>query len=375
MHKVIKLTVFIKQIIAMSKLCHFIISVNLLSGLAFAADAQVAAVQLGGVIQGSALKLTGVVSTLVSGGSGDAAFNLPQGMATDGVNLYVTDTGNNIIRKIVIATGVVSVLAGSKEASHDNGSASNAGFRRPQGITSDGINLYVADTYNNAIRKISLATGVVSTFAGVPGKVGSYDSKGSEATFYNPRGITTDGKNLYVTDSRNHLIRKIDITTTAVSTIAGVDGRVGHDDGIGTTASFNEPVGITSDGINLYVADTANNMIRKIVIDTKEVRTLAGKVGASGQNDGPGAVASFTGPFGVTTDGTSLYIADTFDNAIRKVDIATGLVTSIAGLATRSGRVDGLGATASFTRPAGIVTNGQHLYILDSNNNVVREIK
>jgi sugar lactone lactonase YvrE len=354
---------------------HLFIAFSLLVNLAFSADAQVTAAQLGGVIQGAPLKLVGSVSTLVSGGNGDLAFNLPQGLTTDGVNLYVADTGNNIIRKIVIATGVVSVLAGSREASHDNGSAFNAGFRRPQGITTDGISLYIADTYNNAIRKITLATGMVSTFAGIPGKAGSYDSKGSEATFFNPRGITNDGKSLYVTDSRNHLIRQIDIATGKVSTFAGVDGRVGHEDGIGKMASFNEPIGITTDGTNLYVADTSNNIIRKIVIATKEVTTLAGKVGAFGQNDGPGAGASFTGPFGLTTDGMSLYVADTFDNAIRKVDIATGLVSSIAGKAPASGRVDGVGALAAFTRPAGVVTNGNQLYVLDTNNNAIRVVK
>lgn len=342
---------------------------------AYSADTLLAPGQVRGLNQAAPLKLTGSVSTLAGSGIGDAALSLPQGITIHGAHLYVADTGNNIIRKIVIATGVVSVFAGSREASHDNGSAFNAGFRRPQGLTTDGISLYVADTYNNAIRKISLATGMVSTFAGVPGKAGSYDSKGSEATFFNPRGITNDGKNLYVTDSRNYLIRQIDIATGKVTTLAGVEGRMGHDDGIGKAASFNEPVGITTDGTNLYVADTANNLIRKIVIATKEVTTLAGKAGMFGQNDGIGAEASFTGPFGVETDGTSLYVADTFDNAIRQVDIASGLVTSIAGHSTKSGRLDGLGATASFFRPVGIATYGAHLYVLDSNNGKVRVIK
>lgn len=354
----------------------FIISFNLVASLAFSAKAQVTPVQMGGATQGAALKLTGTVTTIVSGGGGDAALSLPQGITTDGVNLYVADTGNNIIRKVVIATGVMSVLAGSREASADNGSASRAGFRRPQGITTDGVNLYVADTYNNAIRKITLATGMVSTLAGTLGRAGSYDSaKGLSAAFFNPRGITTDGKNLYVTDSRNHLIRKIDLATTAVSTLAGTEERDGHADGIGIAASFNEPAGITTDGVNLYVADTANNLIRKIVIATREVTTLAGKAGTFGQNDGLGETASFTGPFGVTSDGTSLYVADTFDNAIRKVDIATGTVTSVAGIATASGRVDGTGSRAAFTRPAGVVSNGTQLFILDSHNNAIRTIK
>jgi YVTN family beta-propeller protein len=355
------------------------ISFCLLLNLPFSVEAQpmaaqAAATQMGGVIQGEPLKVVGgAVSTLTL----PAGLRLsgPQGVATDGVNLYISDTGANVIRKMVIATGAMSVLAGSGEGSSENGVGVNASFRRPQGVTTDGSHLYVADTYSNTIRKIVLATGLVTTIAGFPGRAGSFDSKGSEARFFNPRGITTDGKKLYVTDSRNNMIRVIDIATSAVSTLAGVEGKVGHDDGVGIAASFNEPVGITTDGANLYVADTANNMIRKIVIATKEVTTLAGKVGAFGQNDGPGAGASFTGPFGVTTDGTYLYVADTYDNAIRRVDIATGLVISLAGKAPTSGKADGVGANASFARPAGVATDGKQLFILDTNNHLLRTLK
>jgi sugar lactone lactonase YvrE len=289
--------------------------------------------------------------------------------------VYIADTDANVIRKMVIATGAMSVLAGSGEPSSDNGIGVNASFRRPQGITTDGANLYVADTYNNAIRKIVLSTGMVTTLAGTPGRAGTFDGKTTEARFFNPRGITTDGKNLYVTDARNHTIRMIEIASGNVTTLAGVAGKLGNEDGIGMLASFNGPVGITTDGANLYVADTSNNIIRKIVIATKEVSTLAGKVGAFGQNDGPGAGASFTGPFGVTTDGTYLYVADTFDNAIRRVDIATGMVISLAGKATVTGRSDGVGAAASFARPANLVNDGKQLFVLDTNNHLLRTMK
>jgi sugar lactone lactonase YvrE len=327
-----------------------------------------------GATQGVPLQLSHTVTTLVT--NAPANLNLPQGMATDGVHLYVADTGNNAIRKIVIATGVISTVAGTREPSADDGLGVVAGFRRPQGLTTDGVNLYIADTYNNTIRKIVLATGFVTTLAGTPGVAGSRDAVGETASFFNPRGITTDGTHLYVTDSRNNLIRKIVIATRVVTTLAGSAGLTGNDDGIGIMASFNGPVGITTaDGKSLYVADTANNMIRKIVIATGEVTTLAGKSWTFGQNDGPGAGASFTGPFGITTDGTYLYVADTFNNAIRRVDIANGLVTTSAGHATASGRMDGAGTNASFTRPTSIVTDGVKLYILDTNNNAIRMMK
>lgn len=358
---------------------YFIIPFILLSNLALTAEAQTAAAQnmvtqMGGAIQGVALNLVGAkVSTVTLPTA--MRLNGPQGITTDGVNVYISDSDANVIRKMVIATGAMSVFAGSGEASSDNGVGVNASFRRPQGITTDGINLYVADTYSNTIRKIVIATGMVTTLAGAPGRAGSFDGKGTEARFFNPRGITTDGKSLYVTDTRNHTIRMIETATGNVTTLAGVVEKIGNEDGVGMLASFNGPVGITTDGTHLYVADTSNNIIRKIVIATKEVSTLAGKVGAFGQNDGPGAGASFTGPFGVTTDGTYLYVADTFDNAIRRVDIATGMVISLAGKAPVAGRADGVGAAASFTRPANLVNDGKQLFVLDTNNHLLRVIK
>jgi sugar lactone lactonase YvrE len=326
---------------------------------AFAAQAQ-----MGGAIQGAPLKKPSVIGIFSAGTT--VNLNAAQGITTDGFYLYVADTANNMIRRISLATGVSTAVAGTTEASANDGAGAAAGFRRPQGITTDGANLYVADTYNNSIRKIVLATGFVTTLAGTPGVAGHFDAVGEKASFYNPRGITTDGTNLYVTDSRNNLIRKVVIASRVVTTLAGSADLVGNDDGVGIMASFNAPVGITTtDGKSLYVADTANNMIRKIVVATGEVTTLAGKAWTFGQNDGPGAGASFTGPFGITTDGTYLYIADTFNNAIRRVDIASGLVTTVAGNATNS----------SFLRPVGIVTNGVQLYILDANNNGMRVIK
>jgi sugar lactone lactonase YvrE len=350
------------------------ISFNLFLSLNAAVLANTTGTQMGGAIQGAALNLVGAsVSTVALPVA--TRLNGPQGITTDGVNLYIADSDANVIRKMEIANGAMSVLAGSGEASSDNGIGVNASFRRPQGITTDGINLYVADTYNNAIRKIVLSTGMVTTLAGTPGRAGIFDGKMTEARFFNPRGITTDGKNLYVTDARNHTIRMIEIASGNVTTIAGVAGKIGSDDGLGMLASFNGPVGITTDGKNLYVADTGNNIIRKVVIATKEVSTLAGKVGGFGQNDGPGAGASFTGPFGVSTDGTYLYVADTFDNAIRRVDIATGMVISLAGKATVTGRADGVGAAASFARPANLVNDGKQLFVLDTNNHLLRAIR
>jgi sugar lactone lactonase YvrE len=210
---------------------------------------------------------------------------------------------------VLTLNGTVSTLAGSSYSTDGTGSA--ARFNYPQGITTDGTNIYVADTQNNTIRKVVIATGVVTTLVGSAGLSGSTDGTGSAALFNNPRGITTDGTNLYVVDSCNYTIRKVVIATGAVTTLAGSAGAAkGSTDGTGSAARFNFPQGITTDGINLYVTDTQSNTIRKVVIATGAVTTLAGSAGASGSTDGTGSAALFNYPLGITTDGTNLYVAD-----------------------------------------------------------------
>jgi sugar lactone lactonase YvrE len=238
------------------------------------------------------------------------------GITTDGTNLYVSDTGNHRIRKIVISTGVVTTLAGSSQGSTDHNTGTSASFNAPEGITTDGTNLYVSDTGNHRIRKIVISTGVVTTLAG--SSSGSTDhNTGTSASFNAPRGITTDGTNLYVVDKGNHRIRKIVISTGVVTTLAGSSS--GNTDATGTSASFNNPVGITTDGTNLYVADKDNDRIRKIVISTGVVTTLAGS--SSGfANHNTGTSASFNAPQGITTDGTNLYVSDNGNHKIRKIE-------------------------------------------------------
>ena len=264
-------------------------------------------------------------------GTGEEAnFYYPHGITGDGTNLYVADTNNHTIRKIVIAPGVVTTVAGAAGIrGSSNGTGEEAHFYYPYGITSDGTNLYVADTNNHTIRKIVIASGVVTTLAGAAGIKGSADGTGEEASFFWPYGITTDGTNLYVADTFNNTIRKIVIASGVVTTLAGTAGSLGSADGTGATARFNLPGGITSDGTNLYVAETFNNTIRKIVIASGVVTTLAGAAGIKGSEDGTGAEASFFWPYGITTDGTNLYVTDTSNHTIRKIVIASGVVTTL----------------------------------------------
>jgi sugar lactone lactonase YvrE len=324
--------------------------------------------QMGGSIQRDAHNLTATVTTLVDQGTG-AGLYWPKGITTDGTNLYVADTYNHKILKIVIATGESTTLAGSGTYGYADGIGTAATFSDPYGITTDSVNLYVADTSNNKIRKIVIATGEVTTLAG-SGALVNADGIGTTAQFYLPGGITTDGANLYVTDSGDGRIRKVVIGTGEVTTLAG-SGAAGMADGTGTAASFTSPRGITTDGANLYVTDTYNHKIRKIEIITGAVTTLAGS-GAAGAADGTGTAASFNFPFDITTDGINLYVADGYNGLIRKIVIATGEVTSLIG--SDKGSVNGVGQAVVFTSP-GITTDGTSLYVADRvNNNWIKNI-
>ena len=267
---------------------------------------------------------SGLVSTLAGSGiEGDtddtgalASFDSPAGITTDGTFLYVADTENNAIREINIASGVVTTFAGSGNAGYQDGFGTSASFSRPTGITTDGTSLYVSDTGNNVIRQISLATGQVTTLAG-SGDSGYMNGAAADATFDTPSGIATDSVNLYIADAQNNMIRQVVIATGAVTTLAG-SGAPGTTDSVGTQASFWYPEGLTTDGTFVYVADTQNDTIREVAIATGSVVTLAG-AWAPGLLDGAGTAAYMREPIGMTTDGISLYFADTGNKVIRRV--------------------------------------------------------
>jgi hypothetical protein len=325
--------------------------------------------------------LTSIAGTFTQGGSADgigiaASFAFPKGMSADGAgNLFVADNYNHTIRKVVVATGAVTTFAGT--ASHEmtlDGTGAAARFGSPLGIASDGAgNLYVVDRDGDTIRKIVIATGAVTTFAGA-GQAGNMDGTGTSATFLSPTGIAADGAgNLYVTDGGT--IRKIVIATRAVTTIAGAAGQdPGAVDGVGAAARFSSPSAIASDGSNnLFVAD-GNGTIRKIVVATRAVTTLAGKADETGSVDGVGAAARFDYPTGIAADGAgNVYVADYNNKTIRKIVVATGAVTTFAGKAGQPGNTDGTGTTARFTGVDGVASDGAGtLYVLD--NGTVRRI-
>jgi hypothetical protein len=260
----------------------------------------------------------------------------------------------------------VSTFAGTAGVAGSNDeTGAETLFNNPMGITTDGYDLYVADTLNCTIRKVSIATGEVTTLAGIAGVFGSDDGFGSEARFAAPSGITTDGSNLYVADTYNGTIRKIVISTGQVTTLAGTANSFGFADGTGPAVRFKFVSGITYDGANLYVVDSGSNIIRRVVIESGEVTTIAGAAGLSGSTNGIGTSALFSFPQSIVSDGTSLYVADSANLVIRKINIATNTVSTLAGAATISGSIDGTGVAARFLSPNGITMSGTNLFVTD----------
>jgi hypothetical protein len=297
-------------------------------------------------------------------GSGSVArFSFPEGVATDAAdNVYVADTVNGRIRKIT-PQGMVSTVAGAGSGSAD-GPAATARFQRPAGVAAaaDGT-VYVADTGNHTIRKIS-ASGEVTTLAGTAGAAGSANGVGSSARFYYPNSVALDqGGNLYVADRWNQVIRKVTPEGT-VSTFCGGMGLRGSADGPCSTARFAYPgaIAITAIG-EFYIADTFNYCIRKI--DTNgRVSTVAGSPNSEGLVDGSVGTARFYLPEGIAVDGGgAIYV---MDGTLRK--ISDGQVTTIAGMSRVETRLnaDGVGAAARFETPAGIAADDDgNLYVAD----------
>jgi len=310
-------------------------------------------------------------------GTGAAArFAYPLNIACDAAgNLYVTDHLNLTIRKITL-TGVVTTLAGKAGSMGSvDGRGAAVRFYSPDGIARDAAgNLYVTEFDGYTIRKITPA-GQVTTLAGKARAAGTADGTGAAARFNGPDGIACDtAGTLYVTDSGSNTIRRIS-PAGRVTTVAGKAGVMGSADGTGAAASFNGPSGIACDAAgNLYVADSGNNTIRKIT-PAGVVTTLAGKPGATGSADGVGPSATFNNPQGIACDAAgNLYVVDSQNCAVRKITPA-GVVSTVAGKAGSVGKADGSGAAASFFAPTGIACDAAgNLYVTDTHNYTIRKI-
>lgn len=324
---------------------------------------------LTGCSNSSGTSSTTTVTTAIAG------LALDSGFAT----LYVANANAHIVQSVFLSGPTVTTLAGAagQAGTAEGTTTASAGrFNEPVGITrfGAGTDLYVADTLNHGIRKLT-AAGVISNVAGNLGTAGNADHSGSNASFYYPKGITNDGTDLYVADTFNHTIRKVTIGGV-VTTIAGYAGSPGSTDATGSNARFRYPYGIVSDGTDLYVSDSGNNLIRKVTTGGV-VTLLAGSSTTAGHVNGNRlTAATFNAPAGIAIDGNKVYVADSGSHLIRLIDLGTNLVSTIAGIAGTAGNANGPGTTATFSTPTGLAldTVNDVLYVSDQNFTKVRKI-
>ncbi|MBV8389996.1 MAG: hypothetical protein JO080_09380 [Mucilaginibacter sp.] len=287
-----------------------------------------------------------------------ASFNYPSGIVIDHSGfLFIADKQNNVVR-IISPQGVVNTIAGTG-ASGSSNKKDSVSFNFPSGVGVDNAgNVYVADMGNSAIRKIDIHGVVTTVLVGFSG----------------PTGVVSDASgDLYVADNGNSVIVKITNKGLA-TTFAGTRGVRGSKDGTGTGAQFNQPhaLAIDSSG-NVYVADAGNNLIRKIN-SQGVVTTIAGS-GSPGSQNGVGPAASFNGPFGIAVDADgNLYVADSNNNLIRKIS-PNGTVTTLAGTGS-PGSTDGALTSASFNNPQGVVVDQyKRVFVVDTGNGLIRMIQ
>jgi len=331
-----------------------------------------------------------IISTVAGGGIGDNMTSLSASLFSpveitidkDG-NIYVADQEHHRIRMINVESGIISTVAGSGLNGRvgDGGLATSTKLFFPDGVAIDSIgNLYISEGHK--IRKVDSATNIISTFAG-DGNFGFSGDNGPaiSARLGNPGNIVFDKfGNLYIADTENHRIRKIDSATGNITTIAGVgSASFSGDGGQAINAGLNNPaqIALGIDG-NLYIADTRNHRIRLIVLETGIISTVAGNGSNSFSGDGGQATsAGLSFPMGLCIDSLgNLYIGDTFNHRVRKVDPNTNVINSVAGNGSAgfSGD-DGSAVSASLFHPSGLFSvNSNNLYIVDNGNHRIRNL-
>jgi sugar lactone lactonase YvrE len=321
-------------------------------------------------------------------------FRNPQGIALDGSGTfaYVADSVNNMIRKVTLASGAVTTVAGTggSGSGGDGGAALSATLNTPTGVALDGAgNVYIADQGNNLIRRIDAATQIIHTVAGGGTVASGADKLGdggpaTSAILYGPQSVTLDTTgNLYIADAFHNLVRMVNAASGIITVVAGGGSAAGTDGlgdgGAAISATLSNPSGVALDSAgNLYIADTDYNLIRRVDMTTGVITAVAGNgnSGYAGDN-GLATSAELSSPQGVVLDAANnIYFADFGNNAIRQVSAATQQIVTLAGRGSTGYYGDGGNPTVAFlTNPTSLVVgeNG-NLYIADYGNNVIREV-
>ncbi len=302
------------------------------------------------------------------------------------ISYLIADTENHRIRRVDIATGLITTFAGNGSAGHsgDDGLAINASMDKPRSVWAGAFGIvYIADTDNDCIRKIDAAE-TITTVAGI-GRSQGFSGDGGDATnaqLDKPYGVWVDSsENIYIADTNNHVIRKVDGATGIITTVAGIGKQNGYtgDGGLATAAELNKPQGVYVDPSgNIYIADTENHVVRKVNATTGIITTIAGTGSSGDTGDGGAAIlAELNKPGGVFSDVSgNIYIADSDNHRIRKVDGSTGIITTIAGTGSSGDWGDGGPAiNAEINKPQGLwVDELGNILIADTENNHVKKI-
>lgn len=340
--------------------------------------------------------ITTVAGIGSQGSSGDgglataAQLNRPWGVATDTAgNLLIADRGNHRVRRVNIQSGIINTIAGTglQGSNGDGGLATAAQLSLPSNIALDSLgNLFIADQANNRIRQVNAQTGIITTVAGTGsqgcGGPTCFSGDGGAATaaqLWRPWGVSWLGV-LNIADTENHRVRQVNAQTGIITTVAGT-GLQGYsgDGGAATGAQLFTPLAVAVDtGGNLFIADTQNHRIRRVDFLTAVITTVAGNgVGGFSGDGGPATASSLWNPSGLAIDGAgNLLIVDQFNNRIRMVNLQTGIITTVAGTGTAGFNGDNLTATAAqLWNPSGIaIDTVGNLLIVDNFNNRIRRV-
>jgi len=288
-------------------------------------------------------------------------------LATDDA-LYIADTNHHRIVKAGL-DGSIQGSYGSGEPGRFDGPAERAAFQQPQGMAASGTTLYVADTENHAIRSIDLESGAVTTLAGTGAQAlgAGAGGPGRSTALSSPWDLALAGRVLYIAMAGTHQIWSLDLDTGAVAPFAGT-GREGLLDGPAAEAWFAQPSGLALVGGHLYVADSEVSAVRDIELRPKVVTTIAGEdLFVFGDQDGEGDTVRLQHPLGVTARDDVLFLADSYNHKIKRVEPQRRAVTSWLGSGA-AGCADGIGVSAAFREPGGVCAGANGLYIADTNN-------